>query len=147
MQDSCIAYAARKNDSILSKLIEESSKKDKAHFVKAQLVWTKFETPAANGTNPPVEDPHKKYTEQSRMKVQQDYKLKRWNGYKQLGETIYTIIWNQWDNLMKAELKLQTKYQTVSNDSDVVGLLALVEMVCLGSKFGKICDPTYKILT
>ena len=144
--DVSLAHALRKNDSTLSKSIEESTKKDRAHFVKTQLDQAKFETAAANPHDPPVEDPYKKYTEQSRMKSQQDYKLKKWNGYKQLGEKIYSIVWGQCNGLMKEELKLQTDYTMVSANNDIIWLLTLVNMVCLGSEFRKICDPTYQIL-
>ena len=63
------------------------------------------QTAGQNPGDPPVENADNKYTEQSRIKSQQDYKLKLCNGYKQLGETIYSIIWNQCDDSMKAQLK------------------------------------------
>lgn len=53
----------------LAQLIEESIKFDKLHFVKATLDWYKFETPAMDPNNPPVEDIH------STKSTETDWKL------------------------------------------------------------------------
>lgn len=80
------------------------------------------------------------------MKSQQEFELKQWNGYNQLVEMIYSIMWGQYDNLMKPELKLQTVYAAVSDDSDIIELLKLLDMVCFGGEFEQIREATYWIL-
>ena len=50
---------------------------------------------------------------------------------KNMAKLVYKIIWKQCDEILRNKIKADKKFEKVETKSDVIGLLELIEMICM----------------
>lgn len=112
------------------------------HFMIVKIDLTTFQTAAVDSFNPPTGDINTKWTKKLRVKEEMIIHNKQWSNYKLLGVSIYNIVWGHYDDTMRVELRQKANFANANTYSNTVGLLNIIDKVCLGGNLETNVTPS-----
>ena len=61
--------------------------------------------------------------------------------------TLFNTVWGQCNARIKSQLRVHKYFEDTKKEGSVVGLIKIVDQVCLSGKFGTVQDQIYWIIT